>query len=346
MNRSTSRSGVVALAAASALVGLLELTTSARAIAPSDQTVSDVAFGAGTSLWSVVEVQGSDGSIGTGTVIGKHQSGNNDYLTVLTADHVICATGNLGGAPVNGDVGFGSPQPLNLNPYVVTARGGSTGNEDLAMLSVTVAAGAYAGVNPVTVVSPTIPNPYSGQAFTEYGYGDTGTSFTVAGINGYTEIANSTGTKRFQNNSSYAITIPTTNLSGNYAYQAVLWNTVAPANNAGEGVSFPGDSGGPYMSSDSQNIVTVSTQSGPVTISGLTNDEFAVHTFGFSTIPGTKVNNETAGGDFLTPADIAWITNNLNSSTPVPEPASLAMLALAGTSLLLIRRTRGIGKRS
>ncbi len=347
---------VMALLAVCAGVTGLTGAHCARAIAPSDQIIYTVdpnaggtSFPIGNPIYAAVEVVASDGSSGTGSVVGKYTSNGNLYFEVLTAAHVVD-----NGALVNGNIGYGSPQPPNalaapMDPYQVVATGGSTGKEDMALLAVNVGPttniidlGFYGLMTPLTVTPYAVPNPYTSQSlgFTEIGYGRTGTAQNFAGVPGYTQTIPSGGTKMFQNNKVNAITTPTS--WGSYTYQGVEWLSVAPANNNGTGTSFAGDSGGPYlMSTNAADQATVNVYGRPggtVAIPITTNGLFAIHTAGYYNAPNIKMNASLNRGELITNADLGWINTNIGNTTPVPEPAALALLAVGGVMLLLRKR--------
>jgi hypothetical protein len=366
-----SRLAIRCLAGAAAAGGFLGAWNSASAIAPNDQLIYTIdpnaggtSFPIGTTLYSAVEVVNSTGGYGTGSVVGAFSNGGNYYFDVLTADHVV--RNNVGGLLVNGNIGYGTPQPPNAlsaptDPYQVVATGGATGQEDMALLAVNVGPTTnlidkafYNLMTPLAVTPYAVPNPYQSLSlpFTEIGYGQTSGNQNFGAIPGYTAAAGG-GYKRFQNNFVQAITTPTTfnyvpNIS--YNYQAVDWLTVAPSNRGGYGGMFPGDSGGPYLmpangnpaNAPPSNVNVYGRPGGTVTIPIYNNNIFAIDTAFYppTSAPSTSVNNTLNMGELLTSADAAWINGYLGDPTPVPEPAALTVLALGG-GLFLIRRRRG-----
>jgi len=389
-----------------ALVGLAASTTGVLATGPDQQRLP---WRAGldannkySRLNSVVQVSTNTG-LGTGTVIGTRQVGNDHWLCVLTADHVVRGSNNI-------QVRFGD------NGAIGTFGGADSwhiqrGQDDMAVVAVRLNA-APAGLPGVTAAQfasrlnfpsfiANLHNPSSviGEDFTQVGYGgygnwDTrpngpvevrpGIRTTTASIaipgdpNNRRYFPHIDNTKRFQNNR-----IERTrqilqredpndpNSAIRYSYTAIEFDLDVPLalgqpNNdllAGEGISYAGDSGGPYFYNNlTEQFVGAMARPDGVWPDGtarpvpdwaagdmqlLDNILFAVHTFG-NTVPGGGGNVAPNGSTFfnpvwttfgggvpLTPARVAWIQDWCSR---IPTPGSASLLVLAG--LMGINRRR------
>jgi len=315
----------------------------------------------GNTINSAVSITGDSGPttfrVGSGAIVGKRTVNGENWLCVLTADHVAIPTGltspllvglgdgftQLGQAPVRS---YGGANNVIRRGGLPVAQGG-LGGVDIALIGVQVPAGdtafglitpmSIAAVNPATLVT-------NRQRFTEMGYGGTG-SFVNGGMNG----AQADGNKRFQNNEIERTSAVN---SGGYAYTAIEWNMqkgAAPANPTpflvAEGLSFGGDSGGPYVTS-SQQFTTVNafTRDGPLDPNNWTgglmpffsDTIIGVHTYGNSTNAGFNAYGTTLGGGVpLIQAYVDWINTNCMT---IPAPSGLGVLFAAG--IVAIRRRR------
>jgi len=208
----------------------------------------------------------------------------------------------------------------------------------------------YNSVVPLQVANPMTRPTNVGDIFTEYGYGDTGTTFVSGGgTAGYAQ-ADSNFIKRFQNNTVVQITgnVAAPNNGGIYTEQQVIWNTIAPANNNGQGTSFAGDSGGPYLTSFPSNI-TITRNGSQVTIPNVLTDFIdAVHVWGTTRTIGAqtvKLNGDQNGGVYINQADYNWIETNL-ANCGVPEPSSATALLIGSLALLIWRVPRRLSRAS
>jgi hypothetical protein len=326
----------------------------AWAIAPSDQTVGFQFDTANSPYYSVVEIaQNADGSGGTGTgaIIGKATIGSSEYAYVLTADHVA----DMGG--YNNFVGLGvcddswtARNSQGFQETLVAAGGPNPTSyfEDLAIMRIDLTAypGVYTSLTPLNVVNPSQSSGPS--SFTEYGYGDTGApGVTGNGVAGYSQV-NRDFTLGFQNNTTLGLTITNytaqvasnISLNANKPYQEPLleWTAVAPANNFLQGTSFPGDSGGPYLSTLGTLIPV--NRGGTVisNYSEMSDGLDAVHVLGFS----PSLNGQTNDGVYINQANYDWIMSQI----PEPSAASLVMagICLATACGAVLSRRRKLTK--
>lgn len=333
------------------------LTTQTWATGPEQQKVSNRA--PGHTLNSVVEVNGVSPGC-TGSVISKTVDGNNNgWFSVLTADH--CVRGVVGHTIAFGDPTGGAGPGLVYGGldswYATRSPVGGVKAEDVAVLAIRYGTPDqfFNDITPFTRVNhpaydssnPVAPPP---NQFTEIGYGLTGL-FANGGMNG---IA-SDGHKRFQNNK---IERWNHRVSARYDYWGIQWDFDAPTAAgflAAEGLSYAGDSGGPYLSYsgplDDENIPMFDRSEpgwnpevpkwngGNMQLA--TDWIFAVHTFGqsvpngFSPFTTPTAAGTRSGGVPLTEELNGWITARTNE---LPEPATCTFIILAG--LWAIRRPR------
>ncbi len=339
----------------------------AWAIAPAQQQTNPTL---GTSLYDVVNLVTdptlSVGAVdaGTGSIIDSEVVDGIGYFCVLTAQHVVAdANINRIGFGSWGDGTNGANSYIPTYPITSHYDGGATGGEDISVAVVRYGTpDAFfdtVSENALSLWSPPAGNQAQTAAyvmanvasFTEIGYGLTATPHYTAGVqDGWTPTLPppaGLGIQRFQNN------FPTSTADKGVAGAQISWHPHNPsAPNTGEGSSFGGDSGGPYLL-ESTTTRTISGLPDPQhqgmtlpdqTIQLYTDTIFAVHTFGNNNNPalytdttagGAQIDN---GGVILTPADITWI-----NSVPCPEPsgfvlAALGLLGMVG-SYLRHRRT-------
>ncbi len=349
--QSRSRIGRLPIPVILACSALFMVCHSAWATAPVQQTTNPTAF---SNFYSVVDMTKSPTvDVGTGSIIGSHYITEGaqqiGYFCVLTADHVVAAGANSIGFGYFGD----GTNPANsfaaTYPIVNTVRGGSTGNEDLAVAFI-----RYGVVDPffVSVQDLQLWTPPASLTlgnlpgtFTEVGYGLTGVPHYDSGIqDGFTPQL-SVGIQRFDNANPVSVNAGAAH--DGYTYTDVKWNPgpVSPGNpDLGVGSSFGGDSGGPYFTSDAVNFTVdglTDVYGDPVgtqTISAFSDTIFAVHTFGNNNNPQLFSDNIASGANLLTAADIAWINN---ACMAIPEPSSLMIAGLGLVALVLIGRRRG-----
>jgi hypothetical protein len=330
----------------------LSLSGLASATAPIQQTTSPTAF---SNFFSVVDMTISPTvDEGTGSIIGSHivDEGNQQigYFCVLTADHVIS------GATPATSIGFGyfgdgtngANSFSQTYPIVSLYRGGSTGNEDLAVAVVRygVVDPFFVSVKDLQLWTPpaniTLPNLPS--TFTQVGYGDTGTPLYQGGVQTGFTPQTSTGIQRFDN----ANPASTTALAPHapYTYTDVTWNPgpVSPGHpNLGTGSSFGGDSGGPYFTTAATNFTVngltdaLGNPVGPQSINAFSDTIFAVHTFGNNNNPQLFSDNIASGGNVLTAPDVAWVNMKCDAA---PEPSTWVLAGIGVIGLLAVARRR------
>jgi hypothetical protein len=323
---------------------------------------------------SIPITAGPDGfGEGTGSIVMKFKGLDGDYYAcVLTADHVVSndapgAPGPFSDKGLANSIGFGnSTAPGTAAPdlynIVSSTTGGSTGTKDLAMELVNLGNNPKANLTPGTNemltwndINPLHPvslaqygydpetNKYGylvpkDTPFTTMGFGDSGVLFKdPLGNLSYLENVGSYGTKRFENNLTVG-NIPGFAALPPYVYDAVTWN---PLFGAGQGATFPGDSGSPMLASEPINYTINGVN---VTINNvMTDDLFGVVTFGPASTTLTETSIE--GGVTLTPADIAWIDESCDDFyLSTPEPGACVLFAV-GLSAVFVA-TRGFRTKS
>jgi hypothetical protein len=264
---------------------------------------------------------------GTGSIVAKCTPNGIGWLIVLTADHVV-----RGGTQHRISFGDNAAQGYAgsaATSFYVSRSPPGTRDADLALLMVRygVPDAFFDSIVPLTYRA----DPWVALDFTEVGYGGTGT-FVAGGMNGGAVD----GCKRFQNN--YESALVTVSVA-DYNYTAVRWTfDVAPASIqpypflCGEGLSFAGDSGGPYF-----RAVPTLQSVPPMVRPGANNwpdgsgynlmvylcDGIgAVHTMGNSVYLGFNPYGSTWGqGAILTDTYVAWIDSTIHGfCCPAPLP--------------------------
>jgi hypothetical protein len=311
-------------------------------------------------------------SRGTGTIIGKHLDANDPnfaWLCVLTANHVVdpndpnivAAGGVFAGAstviigsnfttPVEGP--YGDANNIVRFGQRPAAQGG-LGGVDIAVLGVRVPANspAYTLLTPVTMraIDPEvlITRNERERRFSQIGFGGTG-NYVDNGMQGAGNALD--GERRFQNNLFQATGAVNT---GYYTYNAIRWfMNDAPSGGLpdGEGLSFGGDSGGPYFVG--QEVFThvpafqrrfpnpndPNDSDLPDWPGGLmpfySNEIVAVHTRGNSSPNGFNPYGTWGAGVPLLSEYVTWINQQCHL---IPTPSGLA-LVLVGTLVAFKRR--------
>ena len=346
------------------LVAALSWTPLAIAIAPMQQQTNPAAF---SNLFSVVDTLNNaagTADVGTGSIFMSSTSNGIGYFCVLTCAHNFPSSADIGfgvwGSNGNGATSFTGS---NVFPIIGYATGGPTGSADLAVALV-----RYGPVNTFfnnvvdlsmwnapalsdSVLASFVSTGSNGTtAFSEIGYGDTGTPLYSSGVQTGFNKVNSSGIQRFQNNTLTAVNVNASHGTST-VYTDYTWTPgpVSPGNpNLGTGSSFTGDSGGPYMISSpiTLNIAGLTdvfdNSVGTQNINVDTNSIIAVHTFGDNNNPQLFSDaNIISGGVLLTAADETWVNQQCGSLlASVPEPSTVALLAVGGTALALGLRVR------
>ena len=368
----------------------------AVAIGPQYQVIGDpVAAGAGplNDVTSLLLANGIEN--GTGSVIGVSAPNANNVVTmaVLTARHVAVSavtTANFG-------VGPGEAGAPGVGPYLLSANLNGTfvgftlvdpvnnpnnRPQDLAIMKarVKVPAGGAAlaefnlVTNPANIFLlapfPTTP-PAPGMTvaannqFTEIGYGTAGTYDTANTVYTPSVIANDDA-RRFQNNTVTSVDGSALITRGGVQYYQpeVNWSVMAPSA-AGGGASFPGDSGGPYLTGGvlaqlNANSVSVTPSFvDPNNVNNPLPSNVAIniplsYTDYLSAVHVAGAAPKTVGaGGFGVPlvqtgsrrtGSLNWALHYANNPTAIPEPNSL-LLILAGNCCWVLLARRGCARR-
>lgn len=300
------------------------------ATGPSNQVIGSTP---GSRLHSVVQLRPDASEVpvtASGSVIGRHvDTSGVGWLCVLTADHVVAAGftsiafGN--GAPPSGGA-FGGQ-----GDWVFRSE---EGGPDIAVLGIRYGApdDFFASIVPLSL-APTDPALLVGQSFTQVGYGWTG---ELDAPNQTMRSVARSGVKGFQNNVVERIR-NVNGLLGNYAYQAADWDFQEPGSAeavVGEGSSFNGDSGSPYMLREREMVTLDDGTQMEVFSDGIG----AVHTYGDGSSGHGWLGSGDhipSGGVVITPAIEAWIVDRC---LMVPTPGASVCISIG--FLLAFRRKR------
>jgi hypothetical protein len=313
----------------------------AYAIGPDTQIVYDADIAGGSPLNDVTSILNNGSQVGTGTVIGLEQDGEDDIFAVLTAAHVATATVNQAAFGEGPAAGGGYSLVANLGGYV------TFGSQDLAIMQAVVNTAnltppQQAELNLVENNFVTLaPYTQSGpQYFTQVGYGTGGTWNPAlgGGVGGYSPIGGQDDARRFQNNTILNMT--PNGPVGAFTEPLVNWNYLA-AGAAGGGAGFPGDSGGPYFFGGSS---VYSEESYPGNTVNYSDDEEAVHVLGTSDANGNKIVGMQGSGVPLiqsanpTLDSFDWAESYAGDSinnpiSDIPEPGTVALICMGAAFL-------------
>lgn len=358
----------VAAVCASAFGGVVDTGPSGQ-LAPWRPAAGQAGF---STVNSVVRIANPLlGFSGTGSVIAKRTTRENGreigWFAVLTADHVVWPNDPVFNLPGGfafqfGDGGaqgsFGGAETIRFRAPEPVAQGGLNQPVDLAVMGVRYGEvdDFFRRVTPLDVISRRASD-IADRNFTQMGYGGhgdfvaqvPGAGGTPAGMK-YLEADEK---KRFQNNRAVDVvnheyTSPRNNVR--YSFGAVRFRfdqpAAPPANYlnvphlVGEGASFPGDSGGPFLDSSAvSQAVGAFTRpgagsdwnppGGTADMPMLSNGLFAVMSSGPQiAVNGIQPYGATFYGVHLTPELGAWISGRVDA-IPSPSAGALVLTALA-----------------
>jgi hypothetical protein len=352
------------LVAGLVLFGLISLAIPSRALAIAISSGSDTTAGLGNTANAVVRIA-AGGFVGTGTVLQILPYNGGVDIDVLTADHVVRDNFGQSYAANQVTVSFGNqggggasfvPNAL-ASDFTVPQDGSS--QVDLAMLDIFVPANQL-NTLPAGLAAVALPGaaPAANAAITQAGYGLQASVVTVSGNLAYSYAPNfmdgaAYGTLKAGPNTVNANGV--TNITGalstyaggvdmngnpvatNFHYvfsgfqNGALINGNAGNNYAGStSYIFSGDSGGPSLSGNTILGVHSSSVTGSITGGGNGN-QFAY---------ATTTDANYLWQDVSVFDNLAWINDELANLSPVPEPSTWALLAIAGVLCSLKRRRK------
>jgi hypothetical protein len=349
--------------AAGACLVLAIACGNAVATGPNQQTLPWLAPQSQT-LNGVVQVYKENGAgtiagSGTGSIIGRKIDANGDgWFCVLTANHVVensprrsIALGDRQTAPVRpGRVGGGD------NWYIAHPT------LDIALVAVKWGQpdGFFNNLQLLTLAPQNVNDMVTNHMqFSQLGYGRSG-SFVQGGLQTDNPVEDlSARNKRFQNNRIERTRNNVVTDSRGVAYTGVEFTFDRPAETgflAAEGLSYVGDSGGPYLGygsfanngsfytsteeftrpDDADGTVVPDWAGGLMEVKN--QGIIAVHTFGNSNgAAGALSPYGSTGGGIPITNDLAfWITNHCENVIPAPTTAG----AMAFGLLFAARRRR------
>lgn len=275
----------------------------------------------GTPRPEIVQMRTSSAEVGvtaTGSIISAFiDSTSTAWLCVLTADHVAAA-GATG-------IAFGNGNPVDrilMADESLIFR--SDAGADVSVLGVRygVPDDFFRSLQPLSL-APLVPESLLGRSFTQVAFGETG-ELTDAGM---ARVARA-GVQGVQNNRFERVRSITPSAFNPYSYAALEWDFDQPGSAnaiAGEGSSFAGDSGSPYLTSLPSLLTLASGES----MWTYTDSIAAVHTYG----DGSSVHGWVGSGDHvpgggvaITPELSHWITAQCGL---VPSPGCSILLTMA-----------------
>jgi hypothetical protein len=324
MSLRIARRAAIAVIVIASLLGFN--ASSSLAIGPSNQTISPT-YDSVVRVLLDVGLPGGQGFFeGTGSVVANTSRNGQGYLWILTADHVVSATGAFGGTLANGiGIAFGnSPTSSGNSVYYQNAKAnpanifryGSTGRQDLTVFGINYGAfdaGKDALVVNLVPAANFIP-------FSDVGFGNEG----AVTANGY-QAQNRYGTQRYfnENINGLQANFPV----AGYIYTAARFPLEKPGDTdvpVGAGAALDADSGSPMFSGGFNGTY-------------FTNSQFAVLA-GVQPAPdnGLFAYNSIEFGVALNAATINWIY----SSVAVPEPGTIGVVMIMLVATLHRRHRR------
>lgn len=279
-------------------------------------------------------------SIGSGVLIGNKRVGDNGWLIVLTADHVISTTGAHDGATrANIGIGIGSAAAGSSTGFATSfvSRSGPNRRVDIAVMAHNYGAFNANFNGQVRSIKATDPaRPPS--SFTGVGYG----MGLEADANRRAWMTNNDiGQRRFYNVGSFTISAQNEEFFGGYRNRVIRHIAAdprSPNTPSGFGVPYKGDSGCPYFT-ETERVQRVGTQD----IGTWANGVFGIHHGSvFRTENGAPVGinyGSDQWGVYLDQGNRQRIQQQVEA---VPEPSTLIALGF-GTLCWLRRRPKARG---
>lgn len=270
-----------------AILAIASPTWIAHAVGPSNQTSP-----APTAVVQMRPDGGEHAVTATGSVIRKVVDASGAaWLCILTTDHVAAA-GYTGIS-----FGDGNPPSNYFGGSDSIIRRAPAFGADLAVIGVRYGTpdAFFESLNPLQLLAAD-PSTRIGTTFTQFGYGFTGELDSALST---MQTAARAGVSGFQNNRIERVRAFGSTFTP-YSYSALEWDFNDPASiNAvlGEGSTFNGDSGSPYLIEDISYVSLLDGSSMPVFTRGIA----AVHAYG----DGSQSHGWLGSGDHIPGGGVA-----------------------------------------